>query len=253
MKERKKTSPIWKLSNDQFQKLVKESQTIGQILAFFGMSNRGGNYKTLKNRFIKDNIDISKFSANSQKGRYFHKKIPLEKILQKNSSYSRNHLKKRLLDDGLLENKCHECGQLPEWNGKKLVMVLDHIDGTHNDNRFENLRLLCPNCNSQAPTFAGKQKRKLNNCIKCGVVIKIQNSYCHECCKILPRLKSRRVDRPNKETLHKMLWEKPTTKIAKEFGVSDKAIDRWAKSYDINKPPRGYWTKYHSKLNGPVA
>jgi hypothetical protein len=46
----------------------------------------------------------------------------------------------------------------PVWLGKPLVLILDHINGKHNDHRLVNLRLLCPNCNSQQPTFAGKNK-----------------------------------------------------------------------------------------------
>jgi hypothetical protein len=53
--------------------------------------------------------------------------------------------------------------------------------------------------------------------------------------------------RPTKESLNLMLWEIPTSKIAKEYGVSDSAISKWCKSYNIVKPPRGYW----SKMNKP--
>lgn len=58
-----------------------------------------------------------------------------------------------------------------------------------------------------------------------------------------PRLSARKVERPSKEELQKLLWEKPTTLVAKDFGVSDKAIAKWAKSYGLSKPPRGYWKK----------
>jgi hypothetical protein len=53
----------------------------------------------------------------------------------------------------------------------------------------------------------------------------------------------RKVLRPSKEELQKMLWEKPTLHLAKDLGVSDKAIEKWAKKYGCTKPPRGYWEK----------
>ena len=54
---------------------------------------------------------------------------------------------------------------------------------------------------------------------------------------------SRKVCRPTKEELEKLLWEIPTQKLAERFGVSDVAIAKWAKAYKIKKPPRGYWSK----------
>lgn len=58
--------------------------------------------------------------------------------------------------------------------------------------------------------------------------------------------KMRKVERPSKEELGRLLWEKPTIQLAKQFGVSDKAIEKWAKSYGLKKPPRGYWAKLKS-------
>jgi hypothetical protein len=52
-----------------------------------------------------------------------------------------------------------------------------------------------------------------------------------------------KVDRPSKEELQKLLWEVPTTSIARNLGVSDKAVEKWSKLYGLAKPPRGYWAK----------
>lgn len=80
----------------------------------------------------------------------------IEEMFIENSVIGRNAVKNRLIKEGILENKCSECGLEQNWNGKPIVMVLDHINGVNNDNRIENLRFLCPNCNSQTPTFAGR-------------------------------------------------------------------------------------------------
>ena len=52
---------------------------------------------------------------------------------------------------------CSECN-LDEWRGKKIVLILDHINGDPSNNLPANLRLLCPNCDSQMPTFSGRNR-----------------------------------------------------------------------------------------------
>ncbi|MBD2384661.1 group I intron-associated PD-(D/E)XK endonuclease [Cylindrospermum sp. FACHB-282] len=63
------------------------------------------------------------------------------------------------------------------------------------------------------------------------------------------RIHTRKVERPSKEELEKLVWEKPTAQIARDFGVSDKAVEKWCKTYGVAKPPRGYWVK---KAHGKV-
>lgn len=90
-------------------------------------------------------------------------RLPLSSICVKGSSYKSAALKVRLLNEGLKKNQCEDCGQLPFWNGKPLVLQLDHIDGDSTNNEFSNLRLLCPNCHTQTPTYCrgqGKSGKK---------------------------------------------------------------------------------------------
>jgi hypothetical protein len=82
----------------------------------------------------------------------------------------------------------------------------------------------------------------LNHCVDCSTLIERTAERCITCRGI----KHRKTIRPNKEDLQKLMWEKPTTALSKEFGVSDKAIEKWCKSMNISKPPRGYWTKLAS-------
>jgi 5-methylcytosine-specific restriction endonuclease McrA len=52
---------------------------------------------------------------------------------------------------------CSVC-KISEWNGKELCLEIDHIDGNYTNNTSSNLRLICPNCHSQTPTFRAKNK-----------------------------------------------------------------------------------------------
>ena len=88
------------------------------------------------------------------------KSLDFDKMFVENSDTRRHLIKQRLLKEGILSNTCSECGLDGDWNGKPIVMVLDHINGVNNDNRIENLRMLCPNCNSQTPTFSGRNVKR---------------------------------------------------------------------------------------------
>lgn len=71
---------------------------------------------------------------------------------------TRANIKKWLIET--CGEQCSICNMPPEWNGKYLSLQVDHINGINNDNRPENVRLLCPNCHSQTDTFAGKKHKK---------------------------------------------------------------------------------------------
>lgn len=70
-------------------------------------------------------------------------------------------LKSKLIRGVVLSEQdgvCACCGCLPEHNELPLVFVMDHIDGNSYNNKRDNLRLVCPNCDSQLPTFKSRNR-----------------------------------------------------------------------------------------------
>ena len=82
---------------------------------------------------------------------------PIQDYLTNKVPMQSDKLKVRLLNEGVLENKCHICKE-SEWEGKKIPLELDHIDGDHGNNRIKNLRLVCPNCHAQTSTYRVKKQ-----------------------------------------------------------------------------------------------
>lgn len=266
----KRRSPIWTwYSDDEFRELVTSAKNLQSILQHFGYVGRtGGAWLTLKKR-IKDlgiEIDWQRKAREARIGQRGAPLYSLEEICVENSTYVTIHsLKRRLLREGWLEEKCYVCSMNPVWRGKKLVLVLDHINGKKADHRIENLRLVCPNCNSQLDTHCGrnsvraskprpmlkpkKRKRKKSQivvCKGCGDRLtrpgRNRTGFCRSCFRPQDRPDSRRFD-PSLEELQRLVWKKPVWDIAEEFGVSDAAVHKRCKRYDIEKPPRGYWLR----------
>ncbi len=149
-------SKIKSLSSKEFVRLVNKSRSRRECFDLLGLRPTGRTLNIFYERVEQEKVDINHFGRRAKR----YNKIPLDEILVEGFVYQSSDLRKRLIKEGILENQCSECGLLPEWNGKPLTMRLDHRNGQRNDNRIENLRLICPNCDSQSDTFGARNKTR---------------------------------------------------------------------------------------------
>lgn len=217
-------STIYDYSVEELQYLLDTSNGYADVLRKIGLCQKGGNQETLKSIIIEYNLDVSKLNENRSKlfsNTNSRKPAKLEDIFDgKYPNYSSSKLLKRLVENGMKEYKCERCG-ISEWMGEKIALHLHHKDGNHYNNKFENLKILCPNCHSQTDTFAGKTsggKRRYH-------LDKphIQNK----------EPKPRKPIPIEREDLKFKIRTQSFLSIGKEFGLSDNMIRKWCKRYNL--------------------
>lgn len=153
---------IYKLSDEQFVELLKNSSTISEVLFKLGYSIKGNSwgFAKVKQRMSDLNLDGSIFKGKSPVTKYgtLHK-VNASDILKPNCKHARSVLRRYVIKNNLIPYRCAICGCV-EWQGRTLSLELDHINGINNDNRIENLRFLCPNCHSQTTTYGSRNQQR---------------------------------------------------------------------------------------------
>lgn len=148
-----------------------------------------------------------------------------------------NYIRRYMLEKA--NYSCEQCG----WNKKnpitnKAPLEIHHIDGDYRNNTEHNLQVLCPNCHSLTSNYkalnrTGETRTRISNrkqyCADCGKEISPQAYYCRTCAN-----KRKITVKPlSREELKKAIREKPFTLIGKEQNVSDNAIRKWCKQYNL--------------------
>lgn len=227
-------------NSPEIYSIIEESTSIAQVLNKLGLKPAGGNYRTFDRFVKKNNIDTSHFTGMLwNKGQTLPPKRNIEDYLSGGVRITSHSLKQRLIRENIFEHKCYIC-DLKEWMGKPIPIELDHINGNHDDNRLENLRIICPNCHAQTDTYRAKNRRDKKPiiakekpikeiikyyCPDCNKEIHKESKYCEKCSHV----KSRKVERPDTETLLKDIKNLGYSGTGRKYGVSDNAIRKWLK------------------------
>ena len=220
----------YKWNLEEIKIAVKNSINFTEVLNKIGVPRQGNNSKTLKNILDTNNIDYSHFTGRARN--YKTSYVNVSEYLNSNKKIGTYALKKKLLKENLIENKCAICG-LTEWRNKPITLQLHHIDGNPNNNSLDNLQLLCPNCHSQTDNYCGSANAKQIKyyCKDCGSEITRGAIYCAVCSHKHTRIVK---NRPNKKQLlldFKKL--KSFVQVGKKYGVTDNAIRKWVKAYEL--------------------
>lgn len=154
----KMNSPLATISKSDLTTLISNSDTYTEVLEKLGYGKlRNGAFMTLKKKVNKWDIDTSHMSHFKKAN---NEKATDETIFSKNSPHSHSTIRKYVIKHNKVPYVCAVCGNKGEWNKKPLALTLDHINGDRDDNRIENLRFICPNCDRQSDTYGTKNKHR---------------------------------------------------------------------------------------------
>jgi hypothetical protein len=160
-------------SEEELRLVVPGMTSMTEVLRYFGLRPAGGNHRLLRHWLDEWGISTEHFTGTPPPAR--REPTSLEDVLVEHSTYSPHTLKQRLYDAGLKERVCELCGQNEHWNGAHMSLILDHINGVADDNRLENLRIVCPNCNATLETHCGKANLRTvvdQLCERCGAAFR---------------------------------------------------------------------------------
>ena len=218
-------------TEEELKQIIELSNSYRELARKLGYTSFSGDlYNTLKEKV--SNFDTSHFNKNATPI-----KRTVENVFIENSTADQSTLRRWYIKGEYTPYICSICGQKPIWQDKELTLILDHINGSNHDNRLENLRWVCPNCNQQLDTTNGKNKKiysKKYYCKDCGKEISSKAERCKECSaktKVIP-LENMPITR---EELKNMIRTMPFTQIGNKYNVTDNAIRKWCEKFKLPK------------------
>ena len=212
---------------------IENSSSIKGVLDYLGLSASGHGYRSLRKWTEIHGLILPEYYPSVRQAR------TLDELLTKGSKTTSSSLLVKLVAVGLKQNKCEICEQGNIWMGKPLTLHLDHIDGDHDNNIIENLRVLCPHCHQQTPTFGAKNakfKPARKHFCECGAEISKAATNCRNC-MTMPKTKPKIIWPPVEEILE-LLEIYSFVELGQRLGVTDNAVRKYIKRTGVEVPKR---------------
>ena len=228
-------------SPEKLAEAVHGSRSWSQLTDTLGLAKSGTRYKVLRNACQELGIEHSHLDGWYATLPPRVTIRPIQEYLVRGSSISSGALRKRLIKEGLKEERCEMTGcpvDGPTWLGRPITLHLDHVDGDHSNNELSNLRILCPNCHTQTPTHGAKRRHKVDltkrsrkrskgskygssKCLDCGT--RATGKRCRACDSAV-RERPTKIQWPPLEELVAMVEATSYSAVGRDLGVSDNAV-----------------------------
>lgn len=230
----KNSSILYTLSDSEFISLFRSCNSYSAILRSLGLSTSGSASRTVLFARMRE-LSLTREDLSKDKQLHISRnKLSDSDIFIDGGCISGHTLKKHYLKMRTKPYECDICG-ISQWNNNNIVLHLDHINGIKTDNRLQNLRLLCPNCDSQMNTYRGRNIKiahELNHCVMCKKNISSGNIYCQNCFNKINGINNRHFNIDRKE-LKLLIRTMSFTNIGKKYGVSDNSIRKRCKYFNL--------------------
>ncbi|MFI8822293.1 HNH endonuclease [Streptomyces sp. NPDC053431] len=148
---------------DELVRAAACSQSLAGVLKQLGMPDNGASRTRVKRAMAAYDISCQHFVGQAhRRGVPSQSRKTAAEILvrrEPGSHRAKTAQLRRALDELGVPHICQACGIGDSWQGRRLILEIDHTNGDRLDNRAENLRYLCPSCHSQTGTFSNRGGR----------------------------------------------------------------------------------------------